>query len=139
MRARSFEEIVEVTQFIPHERIVDVPSAPVQELIVGVPKFLLQERVQRIAELIVVWQYHGSWGKRGGDTAFACYRGADCGYPSATDQWEIVAARRRFDHKKFYGFGSGDELMSGRSTSSPRKMSSFDFFFSRPRGPGQER
>ena len=32
-------------------------------------------------------QYHGSWGKRGGDAAFACYLGADCGYPSATDQW----------------------------------------------------
>ena len=48
--------------------------------------------------------------------------------------------RRRFDYKKFYGFGSGDELISGRSTSSPRNMSSFDdFFFSCPGGPGQER
>ena len=70
-------------------------SASVQEQIVGVAKFLPKERVQRIAELIVVCQYHGSWGKRRGDTAFACYRGAECGYPSATDQWEIVSAKKK--------------------------------------------
>ena len=60
-RARSQQEFVEVTQYIPQERIVVVvPSASVQEQIVGVAKNIPQERVQ--------WR-----------------RGSDRGRPNATD------------------------------------------------------
>ena len=45
-----------------------------------VAKFLPQERFQRIAEQIVVRQYHRSWGNQGGDTARReRSHGADCG------------------------------------------------------------
>lgn len=46
-----------MTQFIPHERIVDVsPGAPVQEQIVEVVNFLPQERVSSIVQQVVVCQ-----------------------------------------------------------------------------------
>ena len=38
-------------------------SASDQEQIVGIAKHIPQERFQRIAEMIVVCQYHRSWGK----------------------------------------------------------------------------
>ena len=36
--------------------------------------------------VVMVCQYHRSLGKRGGDSVYACCRGADCGYLGATDQ-----------------------------------------------------
>ena len=78
-RGRPLEEIVEVTQIIPCERVVVVFS--VQEQTVGVVTFLPQER----ASSIVVCQCHRFCRNRGGSTACAYRRGADCGFPNATD------------------------------------------------------
>ena len=67
-------------QFIPHERVVVVPVPQFRNKIVGIAKHIPQERVQRIAELIVVCQCHRSWRNRGGDSASGeCLHDADCG------------------------------------------------------------
>ena len=66
-----FEEIVEVTQFIPHERIAVVfPVPQIQEPILEVAKNIPQDRVSSNAEQIVVCQNHRSCRKCGGDTAW---------------------------------------------------------------------
>ena len=75
----------------------------------GVAKFLLQERVQRIAELIVVCQYHGSW-ESGEVIQLLRVTGAQIvAIPVPQISGKSFLPRRRFDYKKFYGFGSGDE------------------------------
>ena len=38
----------------------------------------------------MVYQYHRSWRKSGGDSACASHRGADCGLTFVTDHGEIV-------------------------------------------------
>ena len=55
-----------------------LPVPQLQEQIVEV-QYIPQEGVRSIAEETVVYQYHRSWRKSGGDSACASHRGADLG------------------------------------------------------------